>query len=103
RRVLGRAGDDLGAPGVDHRAPARLLLVGDPDHVDLALEADQPARERERAPPLPGARLGREASPPLLLVVVRLRDRGVRLVAAGRADAFVLVEDARPRVDRPLE
>ena len=67
------------------------------NHVDLALEADQLARERERAPPLAGAGLGREPRPALLLVVERLRHGGVRLVAAGRADALVLVEDARLR------
>ena len=72
---------------------ARLLLVRDPDHVDLALEADQLARERERAPPLARAGLGREPRPPFLLVVEGLRDRRVRLVAPGRADALVLVED----------
>src|SRR3954464_12871972 len=102
-RVLGRARDDLRAPRLDHRAPARLLVVRDPDHVDLALEPDQPAREGERAAPLAGAGLGREARPPLALVVERLRDRGVRLVAAGRAYALVLVEDALARPERRLE
>src|SRR5207244_335522 len=103
RGVLRRARHDLRAPGLDHRAPVRLLLVRDPDHVDLALEPDQPAGERERAPPLPGTGLRRQARAPCLLVVVRLRDRRVRLVAAGRADALVLVEDARARPDRLLE
>src|ERR671934_2575864 len=89
-RVLRGARHDLRAPRLDHRAPARLLLVRDPDHVDLALEPEQPAGERERAAPLPGARLGRETRAPFLLVVERLRNRGVRLVAARRADALVL-------------
>src|SRR5829696_4488497 len=102
-RVARRARDDLGAPELDHRAPERLLVVGDANHVDLALEADQLARERERAPPLAGAGLGRKPRPALLFVVVRLRHGGVRLVAAGRADALVLVEDARPRAHRLLE
>src|SRR5918992_5266125 len=102
-RVLRRAGDDLGAPGLDQRAPERLLLVRDLDHVDLAFEAEQLARERERAAPLAGAGLGREPRAPLLDVVVRLRDGRVRLVAARRADALVLVEDARARADRLLE
>src|SRR4051812_33573401 len=102
-RVLGRAGHDLGAPGLDHRAAERLLVVRDPDHVDLALEADQLARERERAAPLPGARLGGQARAALTLVVERLRDGGVRLMAAGRADALVLVEDPRARADRLLQ
>jgi len=38
-----------------------------------------------------------------LAVVEGLRDRGVRLVAAGRADALVLVEDARRRIERAFE
>src|SRR5881397_2726599 len=92
-RVLGRARDDLRAPRLDHRAPARLLLVRDLDHVDLALEPDQLARERERAPPLARAGLGREPRPPFFLVVERLRDGGVRFVAPGWTDALVLVED----------
>ena len=96
-------GDDLRAPRLDHRAPARLLLVRDADHVDLALEPDQLAGERERAAPLARAGLGGEARAPFLLVVVGLRDRRVRLVAAGRADALVLVEDARAGADRLLE
>ena len=102
-RVLRRARRRSRAPGLDQRAPERLLVVRDPNHVDLALEADQLARERERASPLAGAGLGREPRPALLLVVERLRDRRVRLVAAGRADALVLVEDPRPRPDRLLE
>ena len=51
------------------------------------------AREGERAAPLPGAGLGREALDALLLVEERLGERGVRLVAAGRAHALVLVVD----------
>src|SRR5581483_5582253 len=102
-RVLRRARHDLRAPRLDHRPAVRLLLVRDPNHVDLAVEADQLARERERAAPLPRARLGRQPGASLALVVERLRDRRVRLVAAGRADAFVLEEDARPRADRLLE
>src|SRR5919201_3022851 len=102
-RVLRGARHDLRAPRLDHRAPVRLLLVRDLDHVDLALEPDQPAGERERASPLPGAGLGREAGAAFLLVVVRLRHRGVRLVASGRADSLVLVEDPRARADRLLE
>src|SRR5439155_17941548 len=80
-----------------------LLLVRDANHVHLALEADELARERERAPPLTGAGLGREPRPALLLVVVRLRHGRVRLVAAGWADALVLVEDARLRSRSLLE
>src|SRR5256885_16774786 len=102
-RLFGRARHDLRAPGLDQRAPVRLLLVRDPDHVDLALEPDQPARKRERAPPLPRAGLRREARPPFLLVVVGLRHSRIRLVTSGRADTLVLVEDPRAGSDRLLE
>src|SRR5205807_7796250 len=101
--VARRARDDLRAPGLDHRAPVRLLLVRDLDHVDLALEPNQLARERERAPPLARAGLGREPRAPFLLVVEGLRDRRVWLVAPRRADALVFVEDAGAGADRLLE
>ena len=102
-RLLRRAGDDRRAPRLDHRAPERLLVVRGANHVDLALEAEQLAGEGERAAPLARAGLGREARAALALVVEGLRDGGVRLVAAGRARALVLVEDPRPRPDRLLE
>jgi len=40
-----RARHDLRTPGLDHRAPERLLVVRDPNHVDLAFEPDQLAGE----------------------------------------------------------
>src|SRR5206468_6583524 len=50
-RVGTRAGHDLGAPGLHHDPPVRLLLVRHLDHVDLALQPEHLAREREgRAP-----------------------------------------------------
>src|SRR5438128_2085567 len=101
--LVGGARHDLAAPDVHQRAPERLLLVGDLDHVDLALEPDELAGEGERASPLAGAGLGREALTALGLVVEGLRDGRVRLVAPGRADALVLVEDARLRAERLLE
>src|ERR1700722_9641961 len=51
-RVHGRA------VGLHKRAPVRLLVVGRPDHPDLAVEGVLRRRERERAAPLPGAGLG---------------------------------------------
>ena len=95
-RLLGRAGDDAAAERLDEPAPIRLLII-DPDHVDVDLEAEERARERQRRAPLARTCLGDEASHALLLVVVRLWDRGIRLVRAGRGDAFVLVVDARRR------
>ena len=101
--VGARAGHDLGAPGLHHDAAVRLLLVRDLDHVDLALQAEHLAGQRQRGAPLAGAGLRAEARDLLLLVVVGLRDGGVGLVAAGRAHALVLVVDARRRAERLLE
>ena len=100
---LRRAAVDGRVPGLDHRPPVRLLVVGDADHEDLALEAEQPAGERQRASPLPGAGLGDELADPRLAVEIGLRHRRVRLVRAGRRDALVLVVDVRRRVERLLE
>src|SRR5438552_12333411 len=90
-RVLGQARDDLRAPSLNQRAPVRLLLVGDLDHVDLAVEANELAGERERTPPLTRAGLCCKTRTPFLLVIVRLRDRGVGLVTSRLTDPLVLV------------
>ena len=58
------------------------------------------ARERERGAPLARARLRREPVDAGLLVRVRLRHGGVRLVRARGRDALVLVVDARRRLER---
>ncbi len=98
-----RARHDLAAPGADHRATVGLLVVGGAHHVDLALEPEQRARERERRAPLARAGLGGEPGDALLAVVEGLRHRRVGLVAARRADALVLVEDAAARPERRLQ
>ena len=82
--LLRRARDDARAPGLHHRAPVRLLVVRDLDHVDLALEAQEPAGERQGASPLPRPGLGGQPLAAFLLRVVRLRDGRVRLVAPRR-------------------
>src|SRR4029079_15201759 len=99
----GRARNDACAPGLHHRAPVGLLVVRALDHVDLALEAEEPAGEREGASPLACPGLRGEALPAFLLRVIGLGNRGVGLVASCGADALVLVEDARPRPERLLE
>ena len=102
-RLGARARDHLRAVGLHQDPAVRLLVVARADHVDLDLEPEHRARERQRAPPLAGAGLRRQPLDALLLVVERLRDRRVRLVAAGRADALVLVVDVRGRIERLLE
>ena len=96
-------GDDLSAPRLHHDAAVGLLLIRDLDHVDLALQAKEVARHRQRRAPLTGARLGADARDLLLLVVVRLGHRGVRLVAAGGTHALVLVVNVGRRAERLLE
>ncbi len=94
---------DRRAPGLDHRPPVGLLVVADPDHEDLALEAEQLACERQAASPLAGSGLGDELAGAGLAVVIGLRYRRVRLVRAGRGDALVLVIDVGGGAERPLE
>ena len=91
------------AVGLHQRPSVRLLVVRHAHHEDLHLDAEERAGKRERRAPLAGARLGGDLLDAGFAVVERLRDRGVRLVAAGRADAFVLVVDARRRLQRLLE
>jgi hypothetical protein len=93
-RLLGRARDHARAPGLHHRAAIGLLVVRDLDHVHLALEAEEPAGEREGASPLARAGLGRQPLPSLLPGVIGLGDSRVRLVAPRGRDPLVLVEDA---------
>ena len=101
--VVAGAGENLRAPGVHHHAAVRFLVVADAHHVDRALHAEQPAGQRQGAAPLSRAGLRGQAFDAGALVVVGLRHRGVGLVAARRAGAFVLVIDVRRRVERLLQ
>ena len=96
---VGRAGRRPSRRRSPSRAAVGLLVVADPHHVDLALQAEQLAGHRERRSPLAGAGLGGERRDALLLVVVGLRDGGVGLVGADRRDALVLVVDVRRGVE----
>ena len=98
-----RAGDDVGAPRLHHDPAVRLLLVADPHHVDLALQPEHLAGERERRPPLAGSGLGRQALAAGLRAVEGLRHGGVRLVRPGGRDALVLVVDAGAGAQRLLQ
>ncbi len=83
-----------GRPVDLHQQPAvGLLVVGRPDHPDLAGDPVQGRRERQRAAPLARAGLRGELRHALGGVVVRLRHGGVGLVRACRAGALVLVVD----------
>ena len=102
-RVRARARDDLGAVCLHEDPAVGLLVVAGADHEHLDLEPEYRSGERERAPPLASTRLGREAGHALGLVVVGLGERRIRLVAARRAPALVLVVDVGRRAERPLE
>src|SRR3972149_4129208 len=91
--VGARAGHDLSAPRLHHHAAVGLLVIGDLDHVDLALEAEELAGHSQRRAPLAGARLRGDPRDAFLLVVVGLGDGRVGLVAGGRASALLLVVD----------
>ena len=99
--LVARAGMHRRAPGVHQHPAIRLLVVAHLDHVDVALQAEQLARQRQRRTPLARARLGGEPLGAGDLVVIRLRDGGVGLVAAGGAGAFVFVVNVRRGLAAP--
>jgi hypothetical protein len=96
-------GHDLTPPGLDHDAAVGLLLERRPDHVDLALQAEEGGRQRQGAPPLAGARLRAQPPHPLGRVVERLGHGRVGLVRPGRRYRLVLVVDAGGCVQGLLE
>ncbi len=102
-RLFRGARDDARTVGLHQPAPVGLLVVRDLDHVDVDLEPEDGAGERERRSPLARAGLRREARHAFLLVVEGLCDRGVRLVRAGGRDALVLVVDAGRGIERLLQ
>ncbi len=102
-RLVRRRGHAARSIGFHERAPVRLLVVGDAHHEDLHVDAEERARVRERRSPLPRPGLRRDPPDARLPVVESLCDRGVRLVAAGRAHALVLVVDLRRRIERLLQ
>ena len=98
-----RGAVDRGSPGLHHRAPVGLLVIGGPDHEDLALEPEQRAGEGQRGAPLAGAGLGAEALDARAGVLVGLGHGGVRLVRAGGRDPLVLVIDVGGGIELPLQ
>ena len=60
RRIVDRRRHHRRAPRLHQHPAVRLLLVRRAHHVDLALEVELRARERQRRAPLAGAGLGRE-------------------------------------------
>ena len=79
------------------------LLIADLDHIDIAFQAEKLAGQGERRTPLTGAGLSGQAFGASHLVEIGLGNRGVGLVAAGGAGAFVFVVDVRRCLERLLE
>ncbi len=102
-RLGRRAWHAAGAVGLHQRSPVRLLVVRHAHHEDLHVDAEQGAGEGQRRAPLARAGLGGDLPDAGFLVVEGLGHRRVRLVAARRAHALVLVVDAGGRLERLLE
>ena len=96
--LVARRGEDLRAIDLHEDSSVRLLDVAAPGHVDGEGYVEEGCGEGESTSPLPGTCLSREPLGALLLVVVRLRDRGVGLVAACRVEVLPLVEDLGGRL-----
>ena len=97
------AGNAGRAPGLHQRLAVRLLVEAGLHHEDAHLQPEQRAGEGQRGAPLAGAGFGREPFHAGFLVVEGLRNGSVRLVAAGRADAFILVVDPGRGAERTLQ
>ena len=101
--VLAGARDAGRAVGLHHRLAVGLLVEAHPHHVHLHLQPEERRRVGQRRAPLPGPGLRRQTRDPRFLVVERLGDGGVGLVAAGGAHPLVLVVDARGGIEGLLQ
>ena len=97
-RRVARAFPDRAAEHLHEDAAAGLLAVARADHIDPRFDAELGPRVGQGGAPLAGAGLGRQGRDALLGRQPGLHDGRVRLVAADRPDAFVLVEDAGGRI-----
>ena len=85
--------DAVCAPDLHHSFSEGFLVEADSDHINLTFEAEKGAGKGQRATPLTCAGFSGEAFNAELLIVPGLWHGGIGLVAAGRADAFILVID----------
>ena len=94
RRLRGRGGDRC-AIGPHDLTAEGLLLIGDLDHIDMAVHMQVCAGHGEGRAPLAGARLRRDAGQALLLGVIGLGDGGIQLMTAAGVVALKFVVDFR--------
>src|SRR4051794_15335937 len=90
-RFVRRRSDAARAVGLHQRAAVWLLVVRHAHHEHIYFDPEQRTRKRERGSPLSGAGFRADAPDAFLAVIEGLSDGGVRLMAPGRAHAFVLV------------
>ena len=82
---------DLCSVSPHNLAAERLLLVGNLDHVDLAVQTEVCTCHGKGCSPLSGASLGGHTLEALFLCIVGLGDGGVKLVASGCVVSLKLI------------
>src|SRR5262249_55839188 len=98
-----RARQYLGTAQPHERPAVGLLLVTAPHHEDCAVHSVSPAGHRERAAPLSRARAGYHLTYSGPVVIIGLRQRRIKLVAARRARALMFEVDVSRRAKSLLE
>ena len=92
------AGYTLGSPGLHCYSAIWLLVVTDPDHIDLDLYTKKRTGHAQGTSPLPGAGLGSYTFDAFLHVIVALGCSTVGLMASGLICSFIFVKNLCWRV-----
>ena len=96
--VFAGAGHAFCSPAFHQDPPIGLLLVTDPDHVDLAFQPEEHTAHGEGAPPLSRTGLRGQTLNSFFLIVIGLGNGRIGLVAPRRAATLILVENLCRRV-----
>src|SRR3972149_2899155 len=102
-RLRAWASVNFSIPELHQDSSVGFLVVASLHHVHSTVKAEHHAAERQSGAPLTSSRLRCQTFGSFLHVVVGLGNRRVGLVAAGRADALVLVVDLGRRLQGLLE